>query len=292
MQTVSPILSAILDLTDTTRYASSDQKDPLGSLQDHLNVVLSVTDGPGTERFYGDILGLDRIPDVDLPGERYMIRYRSGPSEIKFIVGRHGQPRMSPGLQQARGIRLLTLVFPLTQKLGIIERMQASGLKMEGFDTGNADIDSRNLGVIQDFNGNPVQLLFMNHDAPNPIIDHLQIGLGVSDLLATGKFLQTVLGLEAVETQGSLHRYDLGTTPINLWQVPRSKPTWVGRPHEILGMSLVQFVVSDVPAAREVIVARGGKIHTEPYVLGDLAIVMFVEGPDGILIEFGAALIQ
>jgi predicted enzyme related to lactoylglutathione lyase len=55
---------------------------------------------------------------------------------------------------------------------------------------------------------------------------------------------------------------------------------------------MVQFVVSDVKAARDIIVARGGKIHTEPYVLGDLAIVMFVEGPDGILVEFGASLVK
>ena len=55
-------------------------------------------------------------------------------------------------------------------------------------------------------------------------------------------------------------------------------------------MSLLQLVIGDVLAARALILALGGAIHTEPYNVGDLAIVMFIEGPDGILIEFGAAL--
>ena len=55
-------------------------------------------------------------------------------------------------------------------------------------------------------------------------------------------------------------------------------------------MSLVQFLVPDVASVRETIVARGGKIHTEPIALGKLATIMFVEGPDGILFEFAGPL--
>jgi len=72
--------------------------------------------------------------------------------------------------------------------------------------------------------------------------------------------------------------------------VPTSQPAIVGMPHEMMGMSLLQLVIHDVWEARALIVARGGPIHTEPYNVGDLAVVMFIEGPDGILIEFGAAL--
>ena len=41
---------------------------PLGLIQDHLNLVFSASDGPSIERFYGDIIGLRRIPNVPLPG--------------------------------------------------------------------------------------------------------------------------------------------------------------------------------------------------------------------------------
>ena len=47
-------------------------------------------------------------------------------------------------------------------------------------------------------------------------------------------------------------------------------------------MSLLQFVVHDVYKAREMILAKGGSISIEPYSVGDLAVVMFVLGPDGI----------
>jgi predicted enzyme related to lactoylglutathione lyase len=55
---------------------------------------------------------------------------------------------------------------------------------------------------------------------------------------------------------------------------------------EKIGMNLIQFIVPSVEAVREEILARGGKIHTEPFPLGTLATIMFVEGPDGILFEF------
>jgi predicted enzyme related to lactoylglutathione lyase len=61
---------------------------------------------------------------------------------------------------------------------------------------------------------------------------------------------------------------------------------------EKIGMNLIQFIVPDVDAVRAEVVARGGKIHTEPFPLGQIATIMFVEGPDGILFEFAGPLAQ
>jgi len=59
----------------------------------------------------------------------------------------------------------------------------------------------------------------------------------------------------------------MGKTKLKFWQVPASTRAWVGRCHEILGMTIVQFVVSGVAAAQEIMVVRGGKIHTVPCAL-------------------------
>ena len=59
-----------------------------------------------------------------------------------------------------------------------------------------------------------------------------------------------------------------------------------------IGMNLVQFIVPDVDAVRTTVLERGGKIHTEPFALGTLATIMFVEGPDGILFEFAGPLLE
>ena len=66
----------------------------------------------------------------------------------------------------------------------------------------------------------------------------------------------------------------------------------VGGPFDKIGMNLVQFLVPDVDAVRKTVLERGGKIHTEPFALGKLATIMFVEGPDGILFEFAGPLLE
>jgi predicted enzyme related to lactoylglutathione lyase len=82
----------------------------------------------------------------------------------------------------------------------------------------------------------------------------------------------------------------MGKTIIGINELKNSKKKYIGMPHEILGMSLIQFVVKDIPFSRNKILKRGGKIFIEPYNIGNLAVIMFTQGPDGILFEFGAAL--
>ena len=82
----------------------------------------------------------------------------------------------------------------------------------------------------------------------------------------------------------------MGKTIIGINEIDNFEINYVGMPHEILGMSLIQFVVQNIPLSRDEIITRGGEIYIEPYNIGDLAIIMFTQGPNGILFEFGAAL--
>jgi len=66
----------------------------------------------------------------------------------------------------------------------------------------------------------------------------------------------------------------------------------VGGPFDRKGMNLVQFLVPDVDAVRATVLERGGHIHTEPFALGKLATIMFVDGPDGILFEFAGPMLD
>lgn len=286
------ILVVLVFLSGAGNCYSSDRPLPFGLLADHLNLVYSVSDGPATERFYGEVLGLEQMSGFDLPGGTQMIRYRGGESELKFIVAGQDRPQMEGGLHNARGIRSLALLLPIARRAGIVERMQAAGIAVPEFTDDNSGPISVSRAMTKDYDGNQVEMAFFNDTSSISIVDQAQIGLAVSDMAAMGEFLQQVLALEPSQTEGSVHRYDMGKTQVKFWQVPASNPAWVGRPHEKFGITMVQFVVSDVYAARDMIVARGGKILIEPYVLGDLAVVMFVEGPDGILVEFGAAVVK
>ena len=266
----------------------TQQKDlPLGLVEDHLNLVFSVADGPATETFYGDIIGLRRIPNVELPGGRYMVRYHGGATELKFIVGAEARAPLLSDPASARGIRALHLQLPESRRQSVFSRLSKYGVgEPKTLETPRQSIRYR----LLDLEGNQVELMFVVDKPTDHDLVRMQFDLGVSNLVESGLFLEQVLGMSESLTQDAPNQYVLGQSAINLWEVPSERPALVGRPHEMRGMSLLQFVVHDIPRAKEMILARGGAIHTEPYDVGNLAVVMFIEGPDGILIEFGAAL--
>ena len=271
-------------------FFDADASLPFGLINNSLNIVYSATDIRKTEIFYGDILGLERIEDVKLPGNRTMLRYLVGKTELKFIVGKNDHIKNGDGLFDSRGIRQMTILLPMEKKEVIFKRMKAIGLSAPSLTMEKMNTISFSRGLFNDYDGNHIEILFVNNDSLDFVIGKTHIGLGVSDMNAMGEFLDKILGFETVEGDGSLRRYNMGLTQVKFWKVPISKPSITGMPDEILGMSMIQFVISDVIAARDIIASRGGKIHTEPYFVGDLAIIMIVEGPDGILVEFGAAL--
>lgn len=259
---------------------------------DHLNLVYSVTNADAVHKFYGEILGLKRIPNIDFPGDPYMIRYMGGKTEIKFIVTGQDLPKMEGGTRAARGIRLCALLLPESEQAGILERMEAAGLDAPKFTERETDDYAYRYGMVRDYDDNQVELVFFGDGAPEWKFDQLQIGLGVSDMAAMDAFLVDVLGYTPVVTEGAIHRYEMGASQVKFWQLPADTPAWNGSPFEKIGMNLVQSIVPDVDAVREAVVARGGTIHTEPFPLGQLATIMFVEGPDGILFEFAGPLAE
>ena len=266
----------------------TQKKDlPLGLVEDHLNLVFSVDDRPATETFYGDIMGLRRIPDVELPGGRCMVRYHGGATELKFIVGAEARAPLLSDPSSARGIRALHLQLPESRRQAVFSRLSEYGVaEPTALETPTPPKRYR----LLDLEGNQVELMFVVDEPTDPDLVRMQFGFGVSNLVESGLFLEKVLGMTASLTQDAPNQFVLGQSAINLWEVPSDRPALVGMPNEMRGMSLLQFVVHDIPKAREMILARGGSIHIEPYHVGDLAVVMFIEGPDGILIEFGAAL--
>jgi catechol 2,3-dioxygenase-like lactoylglutathione lyase family enzyme len=258
----------------------------------HINLVYSVSDADAVHRVYGEAIGLKRIPDIDFPGDPYMIRYLGGQSEIKFIVTGRDLPKHEGGTNKARGIRLLALLFPMSEQAPMQARFEAAGLEWPAFVGGSRDDYDFEYGMIFDGDGNQVELVFLSEGAPESKFKQAQIGLAVSDMAAMDAFLTDVLGLTPEVTDQPIHRYGLGVSQIKFWNVDPDLPAWNGSPMQQIGMNLVQFIVFDVDAVREQVLARGGTIHTEPFPLGTLATIMFVEGPDGILFEFAGPLLD
>ncbi len=288
------LLATSICLLLSAAALAEGERLPVGQSTDHLNLVFSVSNGEQVHTFYGGILGLQRIADLKFPDKVYMIRYMGGKTEIKFIVTGKPLPKMEGGTGKARGIRLMALMLPEAQRAGILERAHNASLPDPIFTKQtNKELGySYQYGMMYDYDGNQVEIVFLDEKAPAEKFDQVQIGCTVSDLAAMDKFVGEVIGAKPYVTNERIHRYTVGKSQIKFWQTADELPAWVGGPMEKIGMNLIQFIVPDVDAVRAEVLERGGKIHTEPFALGTLATIMFVEGPDGILFEFAGPLAE
>ena len=290
MKKIFSILLIIVFFNMSANSTDNKESLPFGLIDNHLNLVYSASNIRKTEIFYGEILNLKRISDVILPGNRVMLRYIAGESELKFIINENEKPKKSLGMLEANGIRQLSILLPDSKRLKIIDKLNSNDIKISEIIYSDNKSNSLNRFLINDFDGNRVEILFSKNDLSNSTSNQTHIGIGVSSIDEMADFLYNILDFNPVITEGMTHSYDMGLTRVKFWETPYLRPSNTGMPHEILGMSMIQFIITDVRAVRDVIASRGGKIHTEPYLIGDLAIIMIVEGPDGILFEFGAAL--
>ena len=261
-----------------------------GSVDDHLNLVFSSSNKDYVEQFYGDLIGLKRISDINLPGNRLMIRYIGGESELKFIVNEESKSLIKEKPDKFYGISKLTLYFPIHHKKALIEKLEKNNIKLNNFREFRKDNTNLISFEIMDFEKNLIEIIFMEKELENYKYNFSKISVNVSSRQEANKYFRDVLGFEAIKNEQGLYDFKMGKTIIGINELENSKKKYIGMPHEILGMSLIQFVVKDIPFSRNEILKRGGKIFIEPYNIGNLAVIMFTQGPDGILFEFGAAL--
>ena len=283
---------------ENARYEATDSTgiEGLGMALDHLNMVAASTDAEAVTTFYRDVLGLEQLETWSLPSSGSMLRFQAGASQLKFIVYDSGLREFSGKAGDARGLRLLALLLPESKRSGIETRLAAHGHPaLDYTENLKATIPYR-YGMVFDPDGNQVELVFLDDAAPEKTFEQIQLGLTVSDSAAANHFLGEILRLEKIGTNKSqsgteIHRYAVGKSQIKFWSGSSGLPAHVGAPWDMRGLSLLQFVVRDVDAVRADVLRRGGKIHTEPFRLGN-STIMFVEGPDGTLFEFAGPLLE
>ena len=259
-----------------------------GLVDDHLNLVFSSYSKNFVENFYGNILNLKRISNVELPENRLMIRYIAGESELKFIVDKKHEYLINNKPNKFNGIVKLTLYFPIENKDIILKKFKENQLEIFNYKENIINNISTVTIDLFDFEKNAIELVFIEEEFDHYKYNYSKINVNVSDLTEADNYFNKILGLEKLEIQNE-NIYKLGKTLIGVDKGIDLKNNYVGMPDEIVGMSLIQFVVKDIPFSRGEILKRGGEIYIEPYKIGDLAIIMFTQGPNGILFEFGAA---
>ncbi len=297
------VLTILVSALCTATLSAAADELPFGMRTSHLNIVLTASSIEATENFYGGALGLEQLETWSMSSGSTMVRFLAGESEVKVIVWpeeKQKELRTGPrGAATARGIRLLALLLPASERSAMEDRFRKLGLPPVEYTDRPSQPVPYSFGMAWDADGNQIEIVFLDESKASPTtFKQAQIGLAVSDGKAMSTFLTDVLGLPLESANASpgsgatIWRHGLGVSQVKFWEVPRDTPTHVGSPYEMLGMSLVQFLVPDVDAVRSAVLARGGKIHTEPYRLGKGSTIMFVEGPDGVLFEFAGPLLD
>jgi catechol 2,3-dioxygenase-like lactoylglutathione lyase family enzyme len=271
----------------------ADKTDiPFPMAGQHLNIVHSVSDADKTNEFYGDILGLKRIPDLDFPGDTYMIRYMGGTTEVKFIVYGRDLQKKPGGIDTAIGIRWTTYNFPSSKKPAILK-----GLKEKGYPILESNDPRDDVIATRDHDDNHVEIRFLGSDTPESEFKQFEIGLTVSSLEKSQEWLGRVMKYTRNKSitlkDGSKEAsFQAGDTRLKLRSFDKELPTYAVGPSAGFGLNLVQHLVRSVPDVRKLIVDRGGNIHTEPFPLGKMATIMFANDEDGILYEFAGPAIR
>jgi len=227
--------------------------------------------------FYGEVLGLKQLTTFDVGNNTNVARFQAGDSQLK-LTARTPNRQYHPGdVQEATGVRLITLYFPDQKLLG--ERFRAHGLPVPEFKPIAGS--NRNSALTKDPDGQWVELL-VAPDAPAEVYKQIEIGLTVSNLAASRKFYREFVGLEELPPvedpvfHVTKYPYRHGSTIINLRSFDKPLPADTGS-------GGIQYVVSDVKAVEALGKARQVTVEQPLSTLQGFSLTtIWLDDPDGI----------
>jgi predicted enzyme related to lactoylglutathione lyase len=228
------------------------------------------------KEFYGDVLGLQPLPTLNMPGGGQMTRFHAGTSEIKLQASPGESKALVGGVKDFTGLRVLTFFFP--DDAALTARFTAHGLPAPQFQQSSAQ-PSR-VALVKDPSDQWVELVAMP-GAPPATYERLEVGLTVTDLDRSRAFYREFVGLEELMPVSdpvlgvTKYPYRLGTTTISLWTSGKTVPgnrTSAG----------IQYVVGNVAAIDARAKERGVQIDRPLGPFGTGLRTVWMSDPDGI----------
>ena len=259
-------------------------------LKPSVNLVLSVGDVEKSKDFYGQVLALKPMSNLNLPGGLIMTRYQVGGTEIKLLHSPGAKTAETGKVDTAIGIRRLTLFFRDPQPLAA--RFKEHGLPAPQFET-EPGTRGWSRAIAHDPDGSELALVIPPADMPDKVLDTIEVRLTVGDLEKSRKFYRDFVGFDELDPEkvpategGELFRYRHGNTTITLASFGAALPKHSGRWEKARGLRYIQYIVRDLDAVSEDAQSSGVKIEQPIFPLGNLARIMFIADPDGIINEF------
>lgn len=270
------VMPAILHGQDGTPK-QLDSVAPL-LVQPSMNVFRRfATDPKAMYEFYGKVLGLKQLTTFDVGGNTNVARFQAGASEFK-LTGRVPNRRYQGGkVNEATGLRLLTLFFPNQEAL--IERFRSHNLPTPEFRP--IPGSRRTTALVADPDGQWVELVVAPGE-PAATYNQIEVGLTVSDLEASKAFYRSFVGLEELPSLedplfgGRKHPFHHGSTTITL-------RSFGGKLPADTGSGGIQYVVSDARAVEALAKTRGVVIAQPLSTMTSFALTtVWLDDPDGI----------
>ena len=206
-----------------------------------------------------------------------MILFGIGSGQIKLATGlKEGRQYHLGGVNEATGIRLITLFFP--DEAALVARFQALGYPTPAF---RANSDGTRAALALDPGGFTLQLVIVRN-APAEAYAKVEVGINVSDLEESRAFYRDFVGLDELAPVNDTllgvtkYPYRHGETTLNIWSAGRHLPADTGS-------AGIQYVVSNV----DIVDARAkARNVTVEQALGDMPgfplRTVWLNDPDGV----------
>ncbi len=227
--------------------------------------------------FYGEVIGLQPLRGLSMPGGGQMSLFHIGTSQFKFTTAGNRVEPAGPVLD-VTGLRVFTYFFP--DEASVTKAFTSHGYAAPQFD-GPA---GRRRAVITDPDGQWVELIVGGDPS------HFEIGATVANADRSRAFYREFVGLDelpAIETPfGRTYRFRLGNGSANVLNL------WAAHPGAAANTYTagIQYVVSDVDAVDARAKARQIAITQPLGLFGQGLRTVWLADPDGITNYFAQIL--
>ena len=280
------VFACVLVVAGACLEAQSGASASLASLstQPSMNVFRRFAVEPAKmASFYSEVLGLEQLPTLNMPGGGQMMLFKIGSGQVKLQFTAAASEYKTGPVPEVTGLRVFTFFYQ--DESAVTARFVQHGYPAPVFGAGRGN---RRTAMVLDPASQWVELVVVP-GAPKEAYDSIELGLTVSDLDSSRAFYREFVGLEELPPVDDpvlgtkRYPYRHGTTTVTVWSFGKGLPANTRS-------AGIQYVVSDVEAVDAKAKMQGVKIDTP---LGNFSAglrTIWLSDPDGITNYFAQIL--
>jgi predicted enzyme related to lactoylglutathione lyase len=246
--------------------------------QDSVNVFRRFSiDRAKDLEFYGDVIGLQSLNGLNMPGGGQMSLFHIGTSQFKFTTAGNRKERSGPVLD-VTGLRVFTYFY--ADEAAVTKAFTSHGYSAPQFE-GPA---GHRRAMVIDPDGQWVELIIGGDPS------HFEVGATVSNIERSRSFYREFVGLDelpAIDTAfGKTYRFKLGNRSANVLNLWAAHPGAESNTYT----AGIQYVIKDVDSVDARAKAQDVKITQPLGMFGQGLKTVWLADPDGITNYFAQIL--